>query len=627
MFIPHFPRAPLAAALCLLAPLASAQTTASNVSTLDDVVVTASRIPQLESQVLGDVSVINSDTLRRAGQDSLADVLARQHGIEFSTNGGPQTVTSVNIRGAGSAHTLVLLDGVPINTATAGLASIQGIPAAAVERVEILRGAASSLYGSNAIGGVINIITKPEAQQETQARAAIGYGSQGTAKASAAVSGSEGKLRYSLAGSAERSRGYDATEAATMGHNPDRDGYRNYSFNGSLGYDWAAGQNLELQFFKSRVNGQIDYDFMQTPGADDKGVTELESVSIASRNRINKYWQSMLRYTYSQDRSETLSLDQSTVISTRQNQIAWENLLTLDENQSVLLAYEHLAQRVYGDLEAFDPITFVSTPADYDVTRRHNNAYTGVYTGNFGRHHLQASLRHDHDSQFGGATTWGLSYGFDLTDNLRARVAANTGFQAPNFNLLYYPGTGISNPNLKPEKSRNLEAGLDYQDDNLSLGLTVYQNKIRDMITATYPNPPENIDSATIRGMTLTGRYAFGESSAVWASADFLNPHDDSTGNQLPRRAKQIYRVGAEHRIGQWTLGTDYTHVGKRYDDLANKQKLGGYGLWNVSVGYDVTSHVSTRLSWNNILDKEYATAYGYRMPRSNVFFEVSWHM
>lgn len=625
MFIPHLPRRPLAAALCLLAPLASAQTASPQVTALEDVVVTASRMPQAASDALGDVTVIDGETLRRAGQDSLAEILARQHGIEFTTNGGPQTVTGVNIRGAGSGHTLVLLDGVPLNTATSSLASLQALPVGSVERVEILRGAASSLYGSNAIGGVINVITKPQARSGTQARAAIGYGSQSTAKTSAAVSGGENGWRYHLSGSAERSRGYDATEEATSGHNPDRDGYRNYSVNGSLGYDWAAGQNLELSFFKSRVNGQIDYDFLRTPGADDKGVTTLESVGIASRNRINDVWHSTLRYAYMHDRSDTLSLDASTVISTRQNQFAWENTLKLSENQSVLLAYEHLDQRVYGDLEIFDPVTFQTLPANYDVTRRHNNAYTGVYSGRFGRHHVQASLRHDHDSQFGGATTWGLSYGFDLTSELRARLAANTGYQAPDFNELYYPG--MSNPDLKPEKSRNLEAALEYTGERLSLGLTVYQNKIRDMITMTWPNPPLNIDSATIRGATLTGRYAFTDSTAVWASADFLNPRDNAKRTQLPRRAKRIFRVGAEHRIGQWLLGTDYTHVGKRYDDIANTQKLGAYGLWNVSVGYDVTRNVSARLRWNNILDKDYATAYGYRMPRSNVFFEVSWRM
>lgn len=625
MFISSFPLRPLAICLCLMTPLASAQTAASGVPALDEVVVTASRMPQAQADVLGDVTVIDSETLRRAGQDSLAEILARYHGIEFSTNGGPQTVTGVNIRGAGSSHTLVLLDGVPLNTATSSLASVQALPVAAIERVEILRGAASSLYGSNAIGGVVNIITRPEARQGTQARASIGYGSQATARTSAAVSGGDGGWRYHLAGSAERSRGFDATETATMGHNPDRDGYRNYSVNGALGYDWAAGQNLEMHFLKSRANGQIDYDNLRTPGADDKAVTTLESVGIASRNRINRFWHSTLRYAYTLDRNETLSLDNNTVISTRQNQFAWENTLTLDENQSLMLAYEHLTQRVHGDLEVFDPVTKQTFPANYDATRRHNNAYTGIYTGRLGRHHLQANLRHDRDSQFGGTTTWGLGYGFDLTPNLRARVAANTGYQAPDFNELYYPG--MSNPDLKPEKSRNLEAALEYADERLSLGLTVYQNKIRDMITMTWPNPPLNIDAATIRGVTLTGRYAFGVSSAVWASADFLNPRDDATHAQLPRRAKRILRIGAEHRIGPWLLGTDYTHVGKRYDNLANTQKLDAYGLWNLSVGYDFTPQVSARVRWNNILDKRYATTYGYRMPRSNVYAEVSWRM
>ncbi|MCB5363603.1 TonB-dependent receptor [Pusillimonas sp. CC-YST705] len=625
MFISLRSRRPLAAALWLLTPLACAQSPSNAAIALDDVVVTASRMPQLSSQVLGDITVLDSAALRQSGQNSLAEILARQHGIEFSTNGGPQTVTGANIRGAGSGHTLVLVDGVPINTATNSLASLHTLPVAMIERIEILRGSASSLYGSNAIGGVIHIITKPEARTGTQARATVAYGSRATARASASVAGGENGWRYHLAGSAERSRGYDATDTDTLGHNPDRDGFRNTSVSGSLDYEWRPEQSVGLQFLRSRVNGQIDYDYLRTPGADDKGVTTLESVSLASRNKINDVWHSTLRYTYNLDRSETLSLSTNTVISTRQNQLAWENLLTLSENHSLLLAYEHLNQRVYGDLEVFDPVTFQTLPANYDATRRHNNAYTSVYSGRFGHHHAQASLRHDRDSQFGGATTWGLSYGFDITSELRARVAANTGYQAPDFNELYYPG--MSNPNLRPEKSRNLEAALEYTGERLSLGATVYQNKIRDMITMTWPDPPLNIDNATIRGLTLTGRYAFNASTAVWASADFNNPRDDATNAQLPRRAKRIFRLGAEHKIGKWQLGTDYMHVSRRYDDMANTKALGAYGLWNLSVGYELTPRLTARLHWNNILDKRYASVYGYRMPRTHVYAELAWQL
>lgn len=631
MFTPsRFRPLPLLAVLGLLPSLAAAQSSAEP-AVLSDIVVTASRMPQAREDVLGDVTVIDSETLRQAGNLSLAEVLAQQPGISFNSNGGPQTVTGISLRGAASAHTLVLLDGVPINSATDGMAMVQALPVANIERIEVLRGSASSLYGANAIGGVINLITRPNTDEALSARASVGYGSRGTAKASAAVSGKQDAWTYHVGGGYERSSGFDATTPDGFSPHPDKDGYRNYSVNGGLGYTWAPGQQLDLQFLKGRSNGQIDYAFMAAPQADDRLITNQDTVSLSSRNQINAVWHSTLRYAYTHTATTTRGHDSFSnqyadlYYATYQNQFAWENRLQLDESQSLLLAYEHQAQRVHGDAEVWDPVNMVSIPANYDVTRRHNNAVMGVYTGSFGRHHLQASLRNDHDSQFGGHATWGLSYGFDLSTTLRARVAANTGYLAPSFNYLYYPGN--SNPNLKPEKSRNLEAALEYQSRTLALSATVYQNKVRDLISAVWPNPPQNLDRATLRGLTLSGRYQFAPRSRVWASLDLLHARDDLSGARLPRRAPHTLRLGIEHRVRQWTLGSDYMLMGQRYDDVPNATRLGSYGLWNLSVVYALKPNLDLAFRWNNVLDKRYATTYGFNMPRSHAFVELSWRL
>ncbi|MEO6985397.1 MAG: TonB-dependent receptor [Paralcaligenes sp.] len=613
------------AALACLAPLAGRAQSTPAIAQLNDIVVTASRSAQLERDVLGDVTVIDSKELQQAGQNSIAEVLAQRHGIEFYNSGGPQTATGVYIRGANAAQTLVLLDGVPINGATSGLGALNALPAASIDHIEILRGSASSLYGANAIGGVVNIVTKSAADRPFTAQASIGVGTYATSQYKASIAGSRDGWSYRLGSSYEQSGGYNATNSnAKYLYNPDKDSYYARNLNGSLGYEWRKGQKLTFQAYNSFINGGIDADSVNL--FNDRSLQTLEMYSLSSENQLTDHWKSMLRYAYTLDKNQTRQATSDTTFSTRQNQYTWQNEFKLGDHQKLVLAYEHLDQIASGDIPTYDPITFAAGPfINFDQTKRHNNAYTGVYTGDFGRHHIQGSLRSDNDSQFGNATTWGLSYGYDLTQTLRGYVAANTGFKTPTFNDLYYPG--FANPNLKPERSRNVELGLKYTGDTTRLGAVVYQNKVRDLIvydpTVFMPN---NLDSATLRGLTLTAEQDYGHTT-VRASADFQNPHNDANGNQLNRRARQIYKISASHRMQSWTLGGEYAFVGQRYDDVDNKVSLGGYGLLALTASYDLTKNLSAQVRWNNVFNKNYTNAYGYNMPGSNVFVNLSWRM
>lgn len=607
---------PLLAALGLLPALAAAQASTEPAATLSDIVVTASRMPQAREDVLGDVTVIDSEALRQAGSLSLAEVLAKQPGVSFHNHGGPQSLAGINLRGADTRHTLVLLDGVPLNTATDGMPILQALPLASIERIEILRGAASSLYGSNAIGGVINLITRPDTEVPLAARASLGYGSRGTAKASAAVSGQQDAWTYHFGGGYERSRGFDATTPNNAAHNPDRDNHHNYSVNGGVGYAWAAGQSLDLQFFKSHVKGRSDETEYAVPLVDDYFLSHQDTLSLSSRNQINAVWHSTLRYAYSRTNSTARSWGGENQFTNYQNQFAWENTLQLAQNQSLFLAYEHLDQRV-------------TEPYGYAHTRRHNNAVTGVYNGKFDRHHVQASVRNDNNSQHGNHATWGLGYGYDLTQAWRARVAANTGYQVPTLMHLYAPFG--ANPDLRPEQSRNLEAALEFNTQSLSFSATAYQNKVRDLI-ASRNFVPQNVERATLRGLTLAGHYHFNPRSSVWGSLDLLHARNDTSGNRLDRRAPYTIRLGAEHRTGKWRLGTDYTHVAWRHDQdfstfPAAAVRVGSYGLWNLSAVYALKPNLDLALRWNNVLDKRYTTAYGFNMPRSHAFVELSWRL
>lgn len=609
-------------------------------SQLDTVVVTATRTPQARKDVLGDVSVIDRQTLESAGQSSLAEVLSHTHSIEYTNNGGPQTVTSLFLRGANSNQTLVLVDGQRINNATNGGAALNAIPADSIDHVEILRGAASSLYGADAIGGVINIITRHEADKPLSAYSSIGFGTYGTSSYNAGLSGASNGWTYSLNSGYQQSHGFDATNSKNFFHNPDKDSYYENNLSGSLGYEWMRGQTVTAQFYQTRVNGGYDNG---EPAFNDRSIQKVQGYSLTSENRLNDIWKSTLRIgsTVDDDRSENApgdllfgdTEDGKTTFRTRQNQFLWQNDLQLAAGQKVALAYEHLDQRVEGDIPNFGnfPVTF----GDFTQTQRHVNSYTGVYLGDFGRHHLQASVRDDDNSQFGNHVTGGLTYGFDLTDRIRATVAGNTGFRAPDFNELYWPNdsTFVGNPNLKPETSRNVEVGLRYLDDNSELGATYYHNKVKNLIVNQAVDPsdpfsvfePFNVSNALLEGVTLTGMHKFGD-TRIRASLDLSNPHNTDTGAQLPQRSDRVLRLSADHRFGSFLLGAEWYGTQDRIDANTHT-RLGGYGLFNLMASYDITRNLQVQVRWNNVLDKDYTLVQGYNTPGSNAFVNLTWRM
>ncbi|PNM46793.1 TonB-dependent receptor domain-containing protein [Bordetella parapertussis] len=594
---------------------------------LDPVVVTAARSPQLLRNVLADASVIERDTLARAGQSSLAEVLAQQHGIEFADSGGPQSVTSLFMRGANSNQTLVLLNGQRINNANGGGIALNALPPQAIERIEIVRGAASSLYGADAIGGVINIITREPGDKALSAYANAGYGTYGTSRYDAGVSGAADGFSYSLSTGYGQSHGFNATNRRSFSYNPDKDSYYQNYATGTLGYEWRPEQKVVAQVYRSRING--GYDASASYDYNDRYIQDLQAYSLASENRLTRYWKSTLRAGYVEDkndsRAEGMFEDNNTRFRTRQMQYLWQNDFTLAAGQTLTLAYEHLDQRADGQM---------STPTgigNYTETRRHVNSYTGVYLGDFGRHHVQASLRNDDNSQFGSHTTGGLAYGFDLTPNLRATVAANTGFRAPSFNDLYTPTSAFGyrgNPDLKPEESRNAKIGLKYQDEDSELGVVYYQTRIKNLIQVTEDcSTVENVGRARLQGFTISGAHRFGN-TRLRASLDLSNPRNEDTGKQLLRRARTVLRAGIDHRFDRLLVGAEWYASDERYDyGFPEEKRLGGYGLVNLTAAYDLSRNMQVQVRWNNVLGQRYTLADGYNTAGSNAFVNLSWRM
>lgn len=619
-------RTPAAASVLLAVPFAVPSAVLAQApvpSTLEPVTVIASRTPQAIDQVLGDVSVIDREAIERAGHSSLAQLLSGSHGVENLNYGGPQAPSSIFLRGSNANQTLVLVDGQRINSATSGGGALNAIALNDVERIEILRGAAGSLYGADAVGGVVNIVTRQGADRPLAISGLVGYGSRGTSRASVSLAGSTRGWRYALNAGHGQSRGFNSTVPGSYAYNPDRDSYYQRNVSGSLGYTWRPGQEVSLQAYRSTINGGYD---AGEPYFNDRGIQQVEGYSLTSRNRINDVWHSTLRAGFTRDKGRNENApgalvlgnaeDGRSAFTTRQNQYSWQNDFTLSENQRLTLAVERLEQRVAGDISDWSttPPSFVN----YDVTERNTNSVTGVYTGDFGRHHLQASLRRDNDSQYGGETTGALAYGFDITNRIRATVAGSTAFRAPNFNELYYPGGG--NPNLLPEEARNLEAGLRYLNGDTELGATIYRNRITNLISGW---PAENIGKAVLEGATLTAAHRWRQ-TGLRASLDLQNPHDDITGEQLPLRARRILRLAADHRMGRTQLGAEWYLSDERYAS-GTRERLGGYGLLDLTASYDVTDETQVQLRVNNVLDKDYTVVPGYATAGASVFLSVAY--
>jgi len=573
----------------------------------EPVVVTAARLAQPVSEVLADVTIIGPEEIARAGQSSVADLLARQPGVEISTNGGPAGSTAVFLRGANGNHTVVLLDGVRIASSTTGTASLEAIPVDQIERIEILRGPASSLYGPDAIGGVIQIFTRRGEQEGARFNASAGYGSYDTEKVSAGVAGGAASWSYALQAGAARSQGFTAIwNPQNFSYNPDRDGYRNGNVSASATWRINADHDLRAQAFHSRLNAQFD----ESPNVDDRTITTVDSYVLALRDRWTAAWTSRLSAAQTRDDSDSSQSTFGGIFRTRQQLYTWQNELTLPAGTLQLIA-ERREERVSSD-------------SAFAVTGRTTNAAGAIYQLHQGPHDVEAVLRYDRSSQFGGETTGTLAYGYRFAPAWRATLSAGTAFKIPTFNDLYFPG--FANPNLQPEKSRNVEAGLYYAPPEQQIRVVVYRNRVRDLIVfecdENFNCAPQNIARATLEGVTLGWERSWADTS-LKASVDLQRPEDDATGALLPRRARRHAALFLAHAFGPWRFGVEETASSARFDDPANMRRLGGYALTNLTLEYAFARSWTFFARVNNLFDKRYELVADYNTPRANVFAGV----
>jgi vitamin B12 transporter len=580
---------------------------------LPPVVVTAARAPQSLDRLVADVTVIDAEEIARSGAQGLVELLQRQPGVEVTQNGGPGATSGVFLRGANRGQTVLLVDGMRVASASVGAPSFEAVPLDRIERIEILRGPASSLYGADAIGGVIQVFTKQPASGASL-DASAGYGTYDTRTASTGATLVLGAARLAVSAGGRRSDGFDATDdsASPFVRNPDRDGYQSEDYSARVVFAIAPGHELSAGVQRNRLDAQFD----GSPDFDDRTLTTLAIWQVASRNRLAEGWTSHLQLGETRDDSVSRTAYGDFPFLTLQRQLKWQH--DVDVPHGVLsVAYERREESIDED-------------AGFAVTKRTTNAVVGVWQFSLDTHALQVNLRRDDSSQYGGQTTGAIAWGWRFAPEWRVTAGYATAFKAPSFNDLYYPG--FSDPDLRPERARNVEAGLRWSgtqgDWRAAAGVTAWHNDVSDLIVfqcdAAFACAPRNVSDATLAGATIVVGAAW-QATSLQFSLDLQDPTDDATGNLLPRRAQRHGALALAHALGPLRLGAEVVASSHRYDDAENRRRLAGYAIINLTAEWAAGKGVTVLARADNVGDRDYELAAGYATGGARAFIGVRW--
>ena len=482
------------ALILLLSPSAFAQssTESAPVAPMDTIVVTAAKIEQRISDTILDTTVITRQDIIDSQATDLATLLRREAGVEVVQSGGIGASSGLFLRGTSSTHTLVLIDGVRVSSATTGTTAIDQIMLDEVERIEIVRGNVSSVYGSEAIGGVIQIFTK-RGHGAPALSATVGGGNRNTDRATATYGGLVGDTRFDLTASTYGTRGFPALNPAdSPTTNTSNDGYHNNSVSGNIVQ--AFGPSVRLGVSGYYTEGHLAYGDPFAFSINDINTVNNRVGYVAGfgEYQVSSAWLTKLTLARGEDYSlNYLNYAPNGLFQTFTNQADWENNILLAPGHKLLLGAELRRQDLNSDTE-------------YDQTARTVKGVFAGYTGVFGDQSVQLNLRNEHYSDFGSATTYLVGYGYRITPGWRVDAAASSAFAAPNFNDLYYPG--FSNPNLQPEKAQSEEIGLQYAAGAQLAKLVIFQTRLRDLIADDSTFTPQNIAHAKITGAELSYR-------------------------------------------------------------------------------------------------------------------------
>lgn len=593
----------------ILASLAS-PVLANEAHTLSPLTVTATRSPQNSDLI--STSVISRQDIERLQLHTIEQALRGIAGINIANNGGLGKNTSIFLRGTESDHVLVLIDGVRVGSATTGTAAWQHIPISEIESIEVIRGPKSSLYGADAIGGVIHIHTRDAQFSEAMIKPvfSVGGGNYGHYKLQGGVSGKVNNAWYNFNLAYEQAQGFNACSSGLgygcFTNEPDRDGYQNYSGTMRLGYHFTDWLSLDGHVLYSGGHNEFDGSFVNQ-----EDFAELV-YGVQATIQATDFWRINLKGGESRDDSTNfLDGTKQSIFDTRRISFSALNYFSLASDHLLSIGYDFQDDRI-------------DSTSDYAENSRNNHAGFIQYQGQLYQNQFVLAYRGDQNEQFGFHSTWNASWGYEFTNGILISASYATAFKAPTFNELYFPGFG--NSALKPEKSESYEVGVSGHYEAWEWSLNGYLTYIQDMIS--YDSQifaPNNLSVARIMGIeAILGGQVYDFDIQFNYSA--LNPEsmDSATfGNILPRRAQQVFRFDIDKQLGDLSLGSSLNVEGRRFDDLQNSRRIDGFVTWDLRAEYQFFDQLTLQGSVNNILNTQYQTASGYNTPGVNVFFNL----
>ncbi|MDX2506306.1 MAG: TonB-dependent receptor [Gammaproteobacteria bacterium] len=571
------------------------------------IIVTANRTANTVDETLAAVSIITREDIERIQASSVVDVLAMTPGIDITSNGGFGSTQSIYMRGTNSNQVLILIDGVPSGSATLGTTPFQYLPVAQVERIEVVRGPHSSLYGSSAIGGVIQIFTRKDADKR-HLYSNVGYGSEHTKEVNFGISDGNPSNSYNLSLGYQDSDGYNFLGDTYP--DSDDDGFDNTSI--SLGGRHKFNEKLQLSgsFLHSEGRSEFDgYDYKNTH----TNYKEQVTTAVADY-QANDIWTTQFQIGQSIDelKNHLTATDKSHFKTTNDN-FSWKNEFLIRETDLLTLGIDYLDESV-------------DSSTDYSEDSRWNKAAFAQYQYYGDVFDIKASWRYDDNEAFGSHTTGNIAFGFDLDQYVRVTTSYGTAFKAPTFNDLYWPRETFpsffyvyeGNPNLKPEESESFEFGLNGKFNSVSWTAHYYHTKVTNLISSQgqlNPNTffwqerPENIGKASIDGIEFTIKTEIMD-WLVQGHFSHTNPTDDKTGEILPNRSEDQFRLDVDQNYGKLSYGASVIASSERY--TSSKQRIAGYGIMNIRGAWEINQHWTLKAKIDNLFDKQYATTQSF---------------
>ena len=595
----------LAAALLPTAAFAQQLTTPVNPT----MVVTANRVEQPASTVLAPVMVIERAEIEARQVQSLPDLLKTLPGVQITTLGGRGHVSSLFIRGTNSNHSLVLMNGRPVAAMVAGTPDLSQIPLDNIERIEYIRGPRAAVYGANAIGGVINLISKTSAKNGSETHLKGGVGSHGYGQGQVRTVQALGEQTdMNLLVGYERTDGFDVVAGAQQ---PDRDGFD--SLNGQFGLNHAFNDAWSADFNAQGYDNQTEMDdpYMSSDQSRVQafqydGGLKYQSGALSSRleasygeNKLKSWW-------------ESNGESSAEPIHTGLTRFSWINNWSGVEGLSLTGGADWQQEQMKSDSRSYGQ--------SFNAPDRDNTGLFAVASYRWQALLGELSGRTDDNDQYGRNNTWSAAAGLDINENHNIRLSYGTAFKAPTFLDLYYPG--YENPDLKPEESKNLELDFSGRYTAWDWSVNLYRNEIENLIScqsAFSTCKPGNTD-AEIRGVEVALGLETGPLHHD-LSFDYTKTEDKNEGDQqLLRRAKQKASWLTQAQLGPVDLSTELLYVGKRDDKNfssfpAERVVLGSYTLVNLGASYEVLPQLTLGGRIDNLFDRDYVPAYGYASP------------